>query len=161
MSRTKLHSIDDFLGLLKGVKPTGKDQWLALCCGHNDREPSLSIKLAEGKILIKCFAGCELMDILNPLGLEQKDLFLNGREPGDGIRRYITGGEPCEPVNTPPNRIEKQLTPPVLTGVNGVTLSALAQAKSLPVDFLKSLGVGDYKYKSQPAIRIPISERSG
>ena len=80
MSQTKLHSIDDFLGLLKGVKPTGKDQWLALCCGHNDREPSLSIKLADGKILIKCFAGCEMMDILNPLGLDQKDLFLNGRE---------------------------------------------------------------------------------
>jgi hypothetical protein len=161
MSQTKLHSIDDFLGLLKGVKPTGKDQWLALCCGHNDREPSLSIRLTDGKILIKCFAGCELMDILKPLGLEPKDLFLNGREPGKGIGGYITGGEPCEPVNTPPNRIENQLTPPVLTGVNGVSLSALAQAKNLPVDFLKSLGVQDHKYKGQSAIRIPYLNEAG
>ena len=161
MSRTEVHSIDDFLYFLKGVKPAGKDRWLALCSGHHDRKPSLSIKLADRKILIKCFAGCELMDILNPLGLEPKDLFINGGEPGKGVGGYIPGGGPCEPVNTRPNRIEKQLTPPVLTGVNGVTLSALAQVKHLPVDFLKSLGVGDYKNKGKPAVRIPYLSEAG
>ena len=70
----------DFLALLKGVKRNGNNGWLALCPGHNDREPSLSIKEADGKILVKCFAGCELADILKPLNLEPKDLFLDGHK---------------------------------------------------------------------------------
>ena len=57
----------DFLSLLSSVKPIGKDEWMALCPGHDDRQPSLSVKGAEDKILIKCFAGCELIDILKPL----------------------------------------------------------------------------------------------
>ncbi|MFC1929718.1 hypothetical protein ACFLW6_02470 [Chloroflexota bacterium] len=77
----RISSLDDFLALLKGVK-TGKDgEYKALCPGHNDRRPSLSITEADGKILVKCFAGCGLADILRPLHLEPKDLFLNGRSP--------------------------------------------------------------------------------
>ena len=71
----------DFLSLLKGVKPTGKGQWQALCPGHPDHEPSLSIKEVDGKILLKCFAGCGLMDILKPLGLETSHLFCNPGSP--------------------------------------------------------------------------------
>ena len=70
----------DFLSLLKGVKPTGKDQWQALCPGHPDTKPSLSVKKVDGKILLKCFSGCALADILKPLDLEAKDLFLNSHK---------------------------------------------------------------------------------
>ena len=34
--------------------------WIARCPAHDDRKPSLSIREADdGKVLVKCFAGCE------------------------------------------------------------------------------------------------------
>jgi len=76
----RIRSLNDFLALLKGLKRARDGQYLALCPGHADTKPSLSVKESNGKILIKCHAGCELTDILKPLGLETKDLFLNGRK---------------------------------------------------------------------------------
>lgn len=77
---TRIRSLDGFLELLKGVKKARDGQYLALCPGHHDTKPSLSIKEADGKILVRCFAGCELTDILKPLGLEPKDLFFNSHK---------------------------------------------------------------------------------
>ncbi len=50
-------------------------QYMAICPVHNDTNPSLSIKDANGKVLIKCFsnAGCQYKDIVEALskrGLE-------------------------------------------------------------------------------------------
>ena len=97
----------DFLSLLKGVKSAGKKQWLALCLGHNDREQSLSVKESDGTILLHCFAGCELTDILMPLGLEPKDLFLDshktklGHREIEAIYHYTdANGKPFEVVRT-------------------------------------------------------------
>lgn len=73
----KIYSLDDFLFLLKDVKPGKDGQFMALCPGHDDLNRSLSVKQVNGKILVKCFAGCKLVDILKPLVLEPKDLFLN------------------------------------------------------------------------------------
>ena len=80
MANYKIHSINDFLSLLKRVKPAGKNQWLALCPGHDDHHQSLSVTESDGKILVKCFAGCELVGILKPLHLEPKDLFLDSQK---------------------------------------------------------------------------------
>ena len=62
----RIHNISDFLLLLKGVKPRKDEQYMALCSGHNDREPSHSIKQADGTLLFKCFADCGITDILKP-----------------------------------------------------------------------------------------------
>jgi len=75
---TPLHNLDDFLLLLKGVKTMPNGQFMALCPGHDDRQRSLSVTEVEGRILPHCFAGCQLLDILKPLGLQPQDLFLNG-----------------------------------------------------------------------------------
>ena len=64
---TKIHTINDFLQLLKGVKRVNDNRYLALCPGHHDTKASLSVKESDSKILLKCFAGCELKDILKPL----------------------------------------------------------------------------------------------
>jgi putative DNA primase/helicase len=38
---------------------------LARCCCHEDKQPSLSLKDGDdGKLLVKCFAGCDARDIL-------------------------------------------------------------------------------------------------
>lgn len=50
--------------------------WLAKCPAHDDRAPSLSISSgADGRVLLKCFAGCELDRVVAALGLQTRDLF--------------------------------------------------------------------------------------
>jgi len=89
MNTQKIQSMYDFLSLFE-VKPTGKDQWLALCPGHNDRKPSLSIKLVDGKILLHCHAGCSTPNIVASLGLTMADLNLNGSKPAPESRIKAT-----------------------------------------------------------------------
>lgn len=46
--------------------------WVALCPAHDDRNPSLSLAERDGKLLLKCFAGCEqraVVDALKARGL--------------------------------------------------------------------------------------------
>ena len=60
---------------LKRVKPSG-DGWSALCPAHLDQENSLSIGLGDdGRVLLNCFAGCAVEDIVRAVGLEMKALF--------------------------------------------------------------------------------------
>src|SRR4051812_42102059 len=61
---------------LDGVRRTGNGRWLARCCAHEDRAPSLSIReLADGRVLLHCFAGCSVGDVLARIELEISDLF--------------------------------------------------------------------------------------
>jgi hypothetical protein len=43
----------------------------------------------------------------------------------------------------------------------GLTLAALAQAKKLPAEFLRTLGVKDFRYSGGPAVRIPYADTEG
>ena len=68
-------SIDILLSKLDKVKSTGQGKWLACCSAHPDKSPSLAIKQTDdGKILIHCFAGCHVTDIVESVGLELRDL---------------------------------------------------------------------------------------
>ena len=50
--------------------------WQARCAGHDDRNASLSISTgADGRILLKCHAGCSVESIVAALGLKLGDLF--------------------------------------------------------------------------------------
>lgn len=70
-------SVDVLLSRLPKVKRTGKDSWRACCPSHQGTNPSaLSIRDAgDGKILIKCFHGCDTLDVLQSVGLDMTDLF--------------------------------------------------------------------------------------
>lgn len=70
-------NIDTILSRLHKVKKTSKDnEYQALCSAHEDKSPSLSIKvLPDGRILIHCHAGCEPKQILYSIGLSFEDLF--------------------------------------------------------------------------------------
>jgi hypothetical protein len=41
--------------------------WMARCPAHDDREPSLSICGADGKVLVRCHAGCDQLDVIAAL----------------------------------------------------------------------------------------------
>jgi AAA domain len=57
------------------AKRSGKG-WLARCPAHDDRKPSLSIdEGADGRVLLKCHAGCGANDVLAALGMTARDLF--------------------------------------------------------------------------------------
>ena len=41
--------------------------WMAKCPAHDDNTPSLSIREADGKVLLHCHAGCEQGDVIDAL----------------------------------------------------------------------------------------------
>ena len=63
------------LDRLSKVKQTGQDRWVACCPAHGDKSPSLSVREVEDRLLIHCFAGCAVHDVLGAVGLELRDLF--------------------------------------------------------------------------------------
>lgn len=67
--------VQDLLNRLDHVRSNGKDRWTARCPAHQDRGPSLSIRQAEDRILLHCFAGCGAVDVLEAVGLSLSDLF--------------------------------------------------------------------------------------
>jgi len=68
--------IDRVLSALPKVRRRQPGQWSACCPTHDDKGPSLSVREApDGAVLIHCFAGCEVTDIVSALGLEMSDLF--------------------------------------------------------------------------------------
>jgi 5S rRNA maturation endonuclease (ribonuclease M5) len=74
---------DDLLERLDKVRKTPKG-WQACCPAHEDRNPSLSITEAGDKILLKCFAGCEVDAICAALGVATGELFADAPK---GVRK--------------------------------------------------------------------------
>jgi len=70
-----LSRVDLLLNRLDKVQKTSKG-WKACCPAHDDRSPSLSIgEGSEGQVLLKCWAGCSALDIVQSLGITMADLF--------------------------------------------------------------------------------------
>lgn len=85
----KSGNAEQILSRLDRVKEASRPgEWWASCpCsdhgkGRGDRSPSLHITEGdEGKILMRCAAGCSNEDVLNSIGLGMADLFLkNGQQ---------------------------------------------------------------------------------
>lgn len=74
--------LDSFLSRLDGVKHGSGKQYTAKCPAHDDKHSSLSItEGTDGKILLKCFAGCSAEQIVSSLGLKLSDLFAEPLKP--------------------------------------------------------------------------------
>lgn len=70
--------LNDILPLLKNVRPGGNG-YTSRCPAHNDNKNSLSLAAGEnGKLLLKCHAGCSFEQIFAALNLSQND---NGHKP--------------------------------------------------------------------------------
>lgn len=67
---------DVFLSRLDRVKRTSPSSWTARCPAHEDKGPSLSIREAgDSKVLLHCFAGCSVHEVVKAVGLQLEDLF--------------------------------------------------------------------------------------
>jgi hypothetical protein len=63
------------LAKLSGMRRSGSG-WSARCPAHDDRRASLSIAEGDdGRVLLKCHAGCSTAAVLRAVGLELRDLF--------------------------------------------------------------------------------------
>ncbi len=138
-------AVDDILSRLHRVRRS-RNGWTALCPSHQDRERSLSIAIGDdGRVLLRCFAGCPVEAIVKALGLELKELFPDRRRDGRG-----EGG-----LSIPPETLA------TVQPAAGLTLAQYAAAKRLPPDFLRRLGLSDFSYLDQPAVRIPYLDQAG
>jgi hypothetical protein len=81
--------IDDILGRLKKVQPTGPQQWQVLCPAHDDKVPSFHIATGDnGNILVHCKADCSFDKICTAMNVSPKDLFV-----GDNSRPIKSNGK--------------------------------------------------------------------
>src|SRR5262245_47104509 len=64
--------------------------WSTRCPAHDDTKNSLSISECDGKIMIHCFAGCEIGSIVAHAGLAMTDLFLGSSSNGASPRLVAT-----------------------------------------------------------------------
>jgi putative DNA primase/helicase len=70
-------TLETLLSKLGRVRREGS-QWKALCPAHSDKNPSLSIRQSEERILLYCHAGCPTEAVLAALGMKARDLYGDG-----------------------------------------------------------------------------------
>lgn len=67
---------EDFVSRLNKTRRTGPNSWTACCPAHEDHSPSLAVTEGDdGRILVKCFADCDIFQIVSAVGLDLTDLF--------------------------------------------------------------------------------------
>jgi len=163
MGGSRPRNFDDILSKLLDARQSG-DEWTASCPlpGHKTPAKHLTLKDARDKALATCQGGRhDFKHKLDYDALCQLLGFTSLTYSDNSIGGDITSSKACQPVNTPQKHAQKGLTPSMSTVSTGVNLSTLAEAKRLPVDFLKSLGIGDLKYNGQAAVRIPYYGENG
>jgi putative DNA primase/helicase len=135
-NRAPIERVLDRLGAVRA----NNGYFKALCPAHDDKEPSLSVSEGDdGRVLIKCHAGCATEDVISSVGIRMSDLF---------ERCDDTGGEALTPLGT-------------TATAQPCDLEAYAGSKRLPVDFLKTLGLSELHVNGRPAIRIPYLASDG
>lgn len=166
----------DILNRLQGVSAAGDGKWVARCPAHTDTHPSLSIRLHEqGRIDLKCFVGCEWENILTALSLPKSAIYPPKQEGGGRVSSRKSRATLQHSAQQSPSPSQKKgeaaqndeesaATVPATpvqhpasesTSEEGCTLEAYAEAKGLPLEFLRSLGLRTISIMSHPAVRIP------
>lgn len=73
---------------LEMVRQRQQGQCSARCPAHDDKGPSLSIReTPDGAVLLHCFAGCQVSEIVAALGLETHHLFPPREKPRNALRK--------------------------------------------------------------------------
>ena len=96
--------IENTLSRLEKPRQRQPGQWSARCPAHPDKSPSLSIReTPEGSVLLHCFGGCEVAEIVAAMGLELHDLFPPQDKPTGTpkkIANLLTAGQALELLAT-------------------------------------------------------------
>lgn len=69
-------SVEDIISRLEKVRRTRAHNWIAACPAHQDKSPSLTLHAADdGRILVRCWAGCSFEEIVSGVGLGYEPWF--------------------------------------------------------------------------------------
>jgi hypothetical protein len=128
----------DILAALENVCRSGEG-WSARCPAHADQHNSLSVSHRNERWLVHCHAGCSMEQVVGAMGIRPADLFDRALHPPGGMNSPVD----CATVQP------------------GLTLSAYAAAKKLPVDALRSWGLGEITIDRRPVLRIPYFDDNG
>jgi DNA primase len=78
---------EQLLSRVEGARRTGRG-WIAKCPAHKDGSPSLSISEGDdGRVLLRCFAGCSAASVVSALGMQLADLFAERLAPATPEQR--------------------------------------------------------------------------
>lgn len=130
----------------------------AHCPAHRpDDNPSLSVNPGRDvPVVVHCHAGCpfaEVLAALRALGLDHElgDGGVRGPHP---VRVHVVAR-----LHARPSRPKMPMKP---TGpVEGCALAAYADARKLPISFLRELGLADTNYMDAAAVHIPFRDVTG
>jgi len=115
--------ITKILTKLTKVSQRQPDQYSACCPAHADKNPSLSVReTPEGAVLMYCFSGRQVSEVVNALGLEMSDLSLPRQASGYEPKRtpcLLNAGQALELLTNETNLLA------VVTGnlLHGVALN--------------------------------------
>lgn len=80
-----MSAAETFLSKLSKVRERTPNEWTACCPAHEDKHPSLGVRVErepEGeKILVNCLAGCSFFDIVESVGMTVSEFFPERRKP--------------------------------------------------------------------------------
>jgi hypothetical protein len=115
----------------------------------------------DGRVLLKCFAGCPTDAIVGALGLKFGDLFAEAPEGRAGAIGTREKKDDNPPVSHATVQRSPKPAPQAGPSLEECTLAAYAEQKALPLDFLMRLGLRDQKYQGFAAVRIPYFAPDG
>ena len=161
--------LQDILSKLKKVKYIGSGRYMAECPAHQDEKPSLSIVAGDdGRVLLKCHAGCVTEDVVKAIGLEMKDLFSAKKRQASPLLLPKKRATVQRSSQVSENKGKKECCSqlkqegvactgpsPTEGGGNGCTLQQYATLKRLSVPFLREIGLSNFKYAGKDVVRIP------
>lgn len=146
---------DKIIPLLNNVHYTGPRKASALCPGHEDKQNSLSVSEGDDvKLLLKCYAGCEIEKIVSAVGLTMADLFKPSSRAA--YRRDRKAEEKNKRADVG-QKVERKTQQPAM----GCTLAQYASSKHLPEGFLTGIGLSDYAYSGRPAVKMAYRDADG
>jgi hypothetical protein len=89
-------SAQALLDRLDGVRQYGAGRWRARCPAHGSKGGTLSVhEKSDGRVLVHCFAGCAVEEVVGAVGLAINDLFPEERigERIQGERLRVPAGD--------------------------------------------------------------------
>lgn len=147
-----MSDIETLLGRLNGVRQTGPETWMAKCPAHEDRRPSLSIRVKpDGRILVNCLAECSFYSVVSAVGMEPYQLMPHRpRDTPDGPGGHPPLGQPWPATHLSELlrhdalvvsiAIDRMIALEALEDANDLSTEDLAQASDAAHRILETLG---------------------
>ena len=143
----------ELLSRLEAVKQSGAN-YMARCPAHDDRTPSLSVSEGEdGRILLKCFAGCTAEAVVAALGLTMRDLF------ADDPAHPSANGHPRRAASLPP--IAEEVVARLQTNMTDKARQYLRAERMLSDDVIDHYQLGIEERDEERRVTIPIRDTDG